>query len=463
MRSLFAKIFVSFFLTVVLLGLLLEVTAIRADGRRLQAVIRPIAEAAARDAVEAYERDGDNALVPVLEHLPVPAGLLDDRGKVVGRMSAAMRPGADAAGVLLAGSQEPLTQFAATRDIGLQPVTSSSGRHYVLVFVMPHERWSAMLNTLDEYPALRLSIVGLVAGVICFVLARHITTPIVRLRSTVDRMAEGRLDARAGPSIARRHDEIGALGRDFDRMAERLSTLVAAERQLLADVSHELRSPLARLTVAVGLLRQRDGDRAPVDGAPDRSEELARIEHEVDRLDALIGQSLTLARIDSGVGTGARESFDLANLVQEVAADGDYEARARDRRVEAPPADLCVVTGVPELVRSAIENVVRNAIRYTAPGTSVEVTVTREMRGAVPMARVRVRDHGPGIPEAMLSEVFLPFRRVEGGRGRADGAGLGLAIAERVARMHDGTISAANASGGGLVVEMRFGAIVQSS
>jgi two-component system sensor histidine kinase CpxA len=471
MRSLFIKIFVSFFLTVVLLGLLLEVTAIRADTRRVQAVIRPIAERAAREAADTYESTGDDALVSMLEHLPVLAGLLDDRGKPVGRMSAAMRPGADAAGALLAGSQELLTQFASTRDIGLQPVTSSSGRHYVLVFVMPHERWSAILNTLDEYPALRLSIVGLVAGVICFVLARHITTPIVRLRSTVDRMAEGRLDARAGPSIARRHDEIGALGRDFDHMADRLSTLVAAERQLLADVSHELRSPLARLTVAVGLLRQRVEGQAPfdeaqgrpLDGAWSTSEELSRIEREVDRLDALIGQSLTLARIDSGVGTGARESFDLASLVQEVAADGDYEARARDRRVEVPAADPCFVTGVPELVRSAIENVVRNAIRYTAPGTSVDVTVARELRGAAPMARVRVRDHGPGIPDAMLSEVFLPFRRVEGSRGRADGAGLGLAIADRVVRLHGGTIHAANANGGGLIVEMTFGAIVQSS
>jgi two-component system sensor histidine kinase CpxA len=121
------------------------------------------------------------------------------------------------------------------------------------------------------------------------------------------------------------------------------------------------------------------------------------------------------------------------------------------------------VTGVPELVRSAIENVVRNAIRYTAPGTSVDVTVARELRGAAPMARVRVRDHGPGIPDAMLSEVFLPFRRVEGSRGRADGAGLGLAIADRVVRLHGGTIHAANANGGGLIVEMTFGAIVQSS
>jgi signal transduction histidine kinase len=448
MRSLFVKIFLSFLLTVLLLGALLELTALRNENQRVQRVLRPIVDRAAHDAAEAYERGGDDALLAVLKHLPLLAGLLDDRGKPVGQMSDAMRPTASAAGNLLAGAREPLLQFSASRNFALQPVTSVRGRRYVLAVVLPHERWSAILNTLDQYPAVRLSTIGLVAGLICFVLARHITTPLVRLRATARRMADGHLEARAGPAIANRHDEIGALGRDFDRMAERLSTLVAAERQLLANVSHELRSPLARLTVAVGLLRQH-GDRHLAD-------ELARIDREVERLDTLIGQSLTLARIESGVGTGSRAVFDLANLVQEVAADGDYEARAHDRRVEVLTADGCTMRGRAELMRSAIENVVRNAIRYTAPGTPVEIVLNCRMRDSAMVAQVRVRDHGPGIPEALLADVFLPFRRVEGSRGATDGAGLGLAIADRVVRMHGGTIRAANTSGGGLTIEMEF-------
>jgi two-component system sensor histidine kinase CpxA len=448
MRSLFAKIFLSFFLTVLLLGALLELTAIRNDMRHAQEVVRPIAERAAHAAVEAYEQGGDDALVHVLEHLPVHAALLSERGEVIGRVNELVRPTAIAAGHLLASATGPLAQFTASRNMGLEPVASSTGRRYVFVFLMPHERWSAILNTLDEYPVLRLSIVGLVAGLICFALARHITTPLVRLRTTAARMADGHLDARTGRGIAKRHDEIGALGRDFDQMAERLGALVGAERQLLADISHELRSTLARLTVAVGLLRQR-GDRHI-------SAELERIEREVDRLDTLIGQSLTLARIESGAGAGSRETVDLANLVQEVAADGDYEARASNRQVRVMKADACAISGVTELVRSAIENVVRNAIRYTAAGTAVEIELLRETRDRAQLALVRVRDYGPGIPAALLHDVFLPFRRVEGSRGRTDGAGLGLAIADRIMRMHGGTIAAANVPEGGLVVEMTF-------
>ena len=242
------------------------------------------------------------------------------------------------------------------------------------------------------------------------------------------------------PAIGRRHDEIALLGDDFDRMAEQIERLVTAQRNLLGDVSHELRSPLARLIVALSLLKQAQSDEAV--------EYQSRIGIEADRLDKLIGQLLTLTRIDSGVDSTLRETFDLANLVQEVTADGDFEARVQNRAVRFLASESCPMSGVAELIRSAVENVVRNAVRHTAEGTTVEVTIERKE----PFALLRVRDHGPGVPVEMLDKIFLPFHR----NGHGGGAGLGLAITDRVVKLHNGTIEAYNAREGGLVIDIQL-------
>ena len=177
-----------------------------------------------------------------------------------------------------------------------------------------------------------------------------------------------------------------------------------------------------------------------------------RIGIEAERLDKLIGQLLTLTRIDSGVDANLRETFDLANLVQEVAADGDFEARAQNRTVRFLAAESCPMTGVAELIRSAVENVVRNAVRHTAPGTTVEVTIERQKQLS---ALLRVRDHGPGVPVEMLDKIFLPFHRAPT-ETNGNGSGLGLAITDRVVRMHNGTIEAYNAREGGLVIDIHL-------
>lgn len=446
MRSLFAKIFLSFLATVVLLAALLEVTTVvRLARAPLSSELRRLAVQQATDAASAYEQGGGAALDAATRRFGVPNVLLDERGHVLSTVSNDSRPIADQAQALLSNATEFPSGLVALRDLLLLPVTAASGRRYALAARLPHERWSAIFATLDEHPVWRVSAVGLVAGVICFGLARHITRPLVRLRLAARDVAAGRLDARAGPALAARRDEIGALGRDFDQMAGRLEALVSAERRLLADVSHELRSPLARLTVAVGLARQRLAGAA--------SDELDRIDREVHRLDDVIGQSLTLARIESGVDAAAREPFDLTALVQEVVADGDFEARARNRRVQMPAAEPCRMEGAADFVRSAVENVVRNAIRHTAEGTAVEVDLRREAgaRAAV----VCVRDHGPGVPADRLPTIFLPFHRADSAAGaREPGAGLGLAIADRAVRMHGGAIRATNATGGGLLVEI---------
>jgi signal transduction histidine kinase len=285
-----------------------------------------------------------------------------------------------------------------------------------------------------------LMIFTLAAGIFCYCISRYLTKPLFKLGEAASGIAEGRLDTRVDPSLRNRRDEIAGLARNFDHMAERIEALVNGQRALLGDVSHELRSPLSRLLVALSLVKQGPAEEA--------AENLERIGLEARRLDTLIGQLLSLTRIDSGVDRGSPVRFDLTNLVQEVANDGDFEGRARNRGVTVERADPCIVVGFEELLRSAVENVVRNAIRHTREGTAVEIS----LQCAGGRALLRVRDHGPGVPENMLSEIFLPFRRVAD--GNPEGAGLGLAIAERAVAVHRGAIRAMNAPEGGLVVEI---------
>jgi two-component system sensor histidine kinase CpxA len=285
-----------------------------------------------------------------------------------------------------------------------------------------------------------LALFSLAGGIFCYFISRYLTKPLYKLGEAAANIAEGRLDTRVDPSLTNRRDEIADLARNFDRMAERIEALITGQRRLLGDVSHELRSPLSRLIVALGLVKQGPAEEA--------AENLERIGLEARRLDMLIGQLLALTRIDSGVDRGSPAAFDLTNLVQEVASDGDFEARARNRSVVIKQADACTINGFEELLRSAAENVVRNAVRHTQEGTAVEIALCAGNSRAL----LQVRDCGPGVPESMLSEIFLPFRRVA--NGNSDGAGLGLAIAERAVNVHRGMIRATNAPAGGLIVEI---------
>jgi two-component system, OmpR family, sensor histidine kinase CpxA len=277
-------------------------------------------------------------------------------------------------------------------------------------------------------------------GIFCWFVSRYLAKPLHKLGEAAANIAEGRLNTRVDPVVTQRGDEIADLARNFDTMAERIEALVTGQRRLLADVSHELRSPLSRLIVALSLVKQ-----GPVDEGGDN---LERIGVEARRLDTMIGQLLAITRIDSGVDRGAPMPFDLTSLIQEVANDGDFEARARNRQVVIAQADACTVQGYEDLLRSAVENVVRNAIRHTREGTAIEISLQRGDSNGV----IRVRDHGPGVPETMQSRIFQPFERVP--NGNSDGAGLGLAIAERAVKVHRGTIRAWNETGGGLMIEI---------
>jgi two-component system sensor histidine kinase CpxA len=292
--------------------------------------------------------------------------------------------------------------------------------------------------------ALPLVLVALASGLVCFFLARYLTAPLGRLRRATERYASGDLDTRVAPTLGTRRDEVAELARAFDHMAQRLQELMISQRQLLSDVSHELRSPLARLQVALGLARQRSNGRADA--------EFDRIEREAERLNELIGQLLSLARLESGVTVAAREPVDLAELLASVAGDADFEARAHHRRVEIGDMTPVTIRGDARLLQSALENIVRNAARYTTEGTAVEISLEPDT-GKPRAWRITVRDHGPGVPDDMLPRLFEPFVRVGDARDRASGGyGLGLAIAQRAVRLHGGDVWARNEPSGGLAV-----------
>jgi two-component system sensor histidine kinase CpxA len=243
-------------------------------------------------------------------------------------------------------------------------------------------------------------------------------------------------------------DEASALARDLDQMAERIDGLLGAQQRLLRDVSHELRSPLARLTVALELARQERGG--------ELGEYHDRIAREADLLGQLIGEILTLTRLE-GEAKAQRQAdaLDLSALVREVAEDAEFEARFGKRRVVLDSRAGIELLGYSDILRRAVENVVRNALRFAPADSAVEVRLERESIEGRPMARLEVRDRGPGVPENFLKEIFQPFFRVSQARDRrSGGSGVGLAITERAVRLHGGSVMARNAEDGGLIVSI---------
>lgn len=299
---------------------------------------------------------------------------------------------------------------------------------------------------------LRLLAVVLAAGLGCYMLARYLTSPVRQLQQAARRMASGDFSTRVGKGLASRRDEIGELGREFDRMAGHVDALLTTQRRLLRDVSHELRSPLARLNVALELASRDAGAKA--------GPALARVGLEAERLNELISQLLALARLESGAVQSQHVVINLHDLVNEVAADADFEAGAYDRRVLVIHADACIVEGDSNLLRSAVENVVRNAARHTRECSAVEVSLRCEQHAGESQAVIDIRDHGPGVPDDALDSIFEPFFRVSHARERQSGVGgvgsggLGLAITRRAVNLHAGSVVAMNAPDGGLVVRI---------
>ena len=233
--------------------------------------------------------------------------------------------------------------------------------------------------------------------------------------------------------------------RDFNVMADRIENLVSSQRQLISDVSHELRSPLARLIVAMDLARERKGDDPAFD----------RMEKDFERLNEMVGRLLTVARLDASTANIQMEALNLSALAVEVVSDAEFAARERQRSVQYSGKHDIYIRGNRGLLRSAIENIVLNAVRYTAEGTTVEVHL--QQHSSFDSAVLSVRDHGPGIPENELVNIFRPFYRVGGSRDETSGGvGLGLAITDRVVKLHHGSVKAVNSPHGGLELEIKL-------
>ncbi|MBZ5546972.1 MAG: HAMP domain-containing protein [Acidobacteriia bacterium] len=449
MKSLFLRIFLSFWAAQALFVVLAILVTIAI--RPARHTVENTAPQILAEVVNAYQNGGERGAFDYEEELHRTQGV---RGFVF-----------DPTGRELAGRMPPpwveeIRRGGAPRHRGwieslLPPRISRQaltldGKRYTLVLELPPGR-TAFFGPHD-IPGLGIFIAVISSGLVCYLLAWSMTSPVARLRRAAQSLAAGDLTARSGAPVRGRRDELAELMRDFDRMAERIEGLVESQSRLLKDVSHELRSPLARLSVALGLAQQRAG--------PEIEASLKRIEIEADRLNQLIQRLLTISRLESGTDGIHKTKLSLRELVDHVARDAEYETPGRGCRVSADGADEFLVEGDPELLRSAIENVVRNATRYTAEGTLVEIRLERQTTSPGEEVVIRVLDSGPGVPSEALERIFQPFYRLDDARNRqTGGAGLGLSIADRAVRLHGGQLRASNRPEGGLEVEIRIPAV----
>lgn len=392
-------------------------------------------------AVERYEQGGRPALLALLDQSSMPHRvnywLFDGSGRELsGRPLPSEIPDFALRALRREGVARPDDSV-----ILVAPITTQRD-HYLLVgeFIPPplSERVPG-----DMIWVLKLGTI--ISALMCLVIAHYLSKPIERLRNATNEMARGNLDIRVGNTIGNRRDEIADLVRDFDSMAGELRNQIVSERNLLSGVSHELRSPIARMRLALALARSSDPH--------ERAEMLDRIEQDSIQLDSMLDRILTVARLESGQYKPKFESLSLNDVIDEVLDDARFEAAATDVAVNYIDDAIVSVNGDPGLLRSAIENVVRNAIFYSGQGGIVDV----RLRVADSNAVLIVRDNGKGVPEETLSLLFKPFYRVDDSRGTTTGGmGLGLSIVRNAMAAHGGSVTARNVTPHGLEVELRM-------
>jgi two-component system sensor histidine kinase CpxA len=468
MSRLFFKVFIWFWLAQIIIGFVLYQTMSilrpAPEGNRWRMYTNSILPLQARSVATIYEHKGMAALAAEVKELKTSRTTVfayDGMGKQLAGPKAP--PEAGELAVRAARSKKSETLSTTENLLVARSVILDNGRPFIWLAVQRQRPPDNNIVVFDVRNPTRLGHVRTIAllitsGFVCYGLALYLASPAVKLRRATQQLAGGDLSARVAAQMGRRRDELADLGRDFDQMAERIESLMTSERRLLADISHELRSPLARLMVALDL----------AEGGTDDATQayLDRIRRESQRLNDLIGQLLSLSKLESGTARVENNPVDLSGLLREVAHDAEFEAQSSNRSVRLLHIDDCSTTGDTDLLRSAIENVVRNAVRYTAEGSEVELSLhCRPIAGSENEpnqkdavrneAVISVRDHGPGVPANTLEKLFRPFYRVADARDRqSGGTGLGLAITERAVRFHGGSLAAENVPDGGLKVTL---------
>lgn len=375
----------------------------------------------------------------------------------------------------------PLDIIAVAREILSHPqvqqsvkeVKADDGHTYLLFVPAPNDQFllnkssrsnvnrpdNRFMGVLHAPPKLRhlFPLMPILAGVVASLifaalLARYFSTPIKQLKQAFHSVADGNLETRVGHDMGKRHDELADLGNAFDIMATRLGILMHSQTRLLHQVSHEMRSPLARLQLAVGLAKQsqelKNSDKLDLS--------LARIERESMRMDGLVGELLELSRLESGNVNIQKESVDVGELLSTVLEDAQYEADAKHIEVKFNAQLGHVIQGQPDLLHRALENIIRNAIKYSPENSCVVIAtalVKMESKSLVEAMQISVSDQGLGVPEGELSKIFEPFVRGSNTANK-DGHGVGLAIAKQLIEAHGGQVTASNLAGGGLLVRV---------
>lgn len=443
-RRLFWKIFLPFWVAqALLLGALYLRLHVRLHSERPWWVqpSRQVMPELAKDAAQSYERGQQPELRNLLNEISLKGRtaywLLDQSGN-------------ELSGRPISNEVRALVERAKRNDgfiraddssVAISPVKTGTSEYLLVAeFVPPplSERvpgdilWTLKLGTL-------------VSAILCLLIAHYLAKPIERLRDATTELARGNLDIHVSRYIGNRRDEIADLVRDFDSMATEVRNLIQSERNLLSGVSHELRSPIARVRLAVALARHAEFQ--------ERQEMLDRIEQDAIQLDSMLERILTVARLESGQHKPVFETVSLNDIIENVLHDARFEAAASGVEITYTGDSTVELDGDPDLLRSAVENVVRNAVFYSGANGRISIRLRRENGDAV----LSVRDNGPGVPEEALPLLFKPFYRVDDARGTTTGGmGLGLAIVRNALTAHNGTVTARNVMPHGLEVEMRL-------
>jgi two-component system, OmpR family, sensor kinase len=433
--SMFWRIFLALWLgsTVLMIGstLLIAMIAEREVPQQVRQRVTGLLESSARSLMLLHGRIGDDEFRVAVETLQRDYGLSlfligEDGREALGRplparlraLDARLRMGADTLDI---GGAPPAPSLAFA-----EVMRDARGRPFRVMVSADGPPMPSMRLILGNL-LIPLAFSILIAALFSALAARYLVKPIDYLRLATRRFASGELDHRVGATLQSRHDEFSALAGDFDRMADRIGELLSAQRRLMLDLSHELRSPLARLRVALELMRNQPQSRL-----------LDRMERDADRMDVLIGELLLLARLESLQASLPESIVDLRELVSEIVDDARLEIAGQPRRVQhtsPPDPQPLQVKGDHELLRRAIENVVRNALQYSPHDADVRVSLERDGEHA----RIRVTDGGVGFSADALARVFAPFARGDA-PDQPEGYGLGLAIARAAIQRHGGTI-----------------------